>query len=356
MSARVTGWAWQQQVLLQRKAILLWLANRATDAGVCFPSKRELAEQTGLSERMVRYHLAWLASDQDDDGQPKTPLLQIITRPVDSERNTSNVYVLRVPWAEPAEVRAELAELKYVPSAALAGVGGTGATQGGNEGGGCNPLHPVGATGCTQVGATHCTENRSRRNYHRKRTPLPPTGAQQQGSVTGNPDPGAGLSDEQANTEARAHGLVEAFQRGLGAEGLASTPTMQRRDLAIARQLAAAGTTPDQAEAFAQEMTATPGRLAPVDLRAFERERLSWLARRRVGVAGTRHLVDRTGKPPSWLEPAEAPAPTEAPPRRTTPAPTRPAVTQGGLFAGDVLATSLTAALGLAVGAAGGRP
>ena len=78
MSAKVQGWAWDQALLPQRKLLLLWLANRATDAGVCFPSKRELAQQTGLSERMVRYHLTWLASDQDDDGQPKVPLLRII--------------------------------------------------------------------------------------------------------------------------------------------------------------------------------------------------------------------------------------------------------------------------------------
>ena len=37
MSAKVQGWAWDQDVLVQRKAILLWLANRATDNGVCFP-------------------------------------------------------------------------------------------------------------------------------------------------------------------------------------------------------------------------------------------------------------------------------------------------------------------------------
>jgi hypothetical protein len=92
-------------------------------------------------------------------------------------------------------------------------------------------------------------------------------------------------------------------------------------------------------------MASTPGRLAPVDLRAFELERLSWLARRRVGVAGTRRLVDRTGQPPSWLEPVEA-----------SPQHTTPAVTQGGLFAGEVLAAGLRDALRLAVGAAGGHP
>jgi hypothetical protein len=39
MSAKVQGWAWDQDALVQRKAILLWLANRATDSGVCFPGR-----------------------------------------------------------------------------------------------------------------------------------------------------------------------------------------------------------------------------------------------------------------------------------------------------------------------------
>ena len=72
MSAKVQGWAWDQEVLVQRKAILLWLANRATDSGVCFPGLAEIRLKTGLSESMVRRHLHWLASDWDD-GQPKTP-------------------------------------------------------------------------------------------------------------------------------------------------------------------------------------------------------------------------------------------------------------------------------------------
>ena len=125
MSAKVQSRAWEQALLPQRK-LLLWLTNHATDAGACFPPKRELAEQTGLSERMVRYQLAWLASDRDEDGRPEAPL-QIIKWPVGDERSTSsNVYVLRVPWAQPEEVRAELAEISYVPAARLERVSATG--------------------------------------------------------------------------------------------------------------------------------------------------------------------------------------------------------------------------------------
>src|SRR5919108_5502428 len=193
MSTKVQGWAWDQEVLVQRKAILLWLANRATDNGVCFPGLAEIRQKTGLSESMVRRHLHWLASDQDDDGQPKEPLLEIIERPVGGSRHTSNVYVLRVPWAEPAGVRAELAELKYVPAEVLGGVGSTGATQGG----GWHPCQPVGSTGAPQVGGTGATQELLPENLDRD-TPLPPTGEQPQGGAVEDPGPGAGSLDDQA--------------------------------------------------------------------------------------------------------------------------------------------------------------
>src|SRR5438876_1845068 len=159
MSAKVQGWVWELDLAAQPKLILLWLANRATDAGVCFPSKRELGQRTGLSERMVRYHLAALASDRDDRGQPQEPVLRIVERRVACDRNTSNVYVLRVPWASEDVVRSELRELKHIPYEALQGVG---------------------ATGDPQVGDTGCTQNRSPGDYHPEQSPLPPTGEQPQ--------------------------------------------------------------------------------------------------------------------------------------------------------------------------------
>jgi hypothetical protein len=67
----------------------------------------------------------------------------------------------------------------------------------------------------------------------------------------------------------------------LNAEPEAATAAMQRRDLAIARQLIAAGATPSEAEAYARQTAGLAGRLAPVDLRSFERERLSWRAKQR---------------------------------------------------------------------------
>jgi hypothetical protein len=105
VSAREQGWVWELDVPAQPKLILLWLANRATDMGVCFPTKRELSRRTGLSERMVRYHLDCLARDHDEHGRAREPLVSIIQRPVSGGRNTSNVYVLRVPWADSELVR-----------------------------------------------------------------------------------------------------------------------------------------------------------------------------------------------------------------------------------------------------------
>jgi hypothetical protein len=111
--------------------------------------------------------------------------------------------------------------------------------------------------------------------------------------------------------------LVESFYAGLGADTQAVTAAIRRRDLAIARQLVAAGATPDEAQDYARETSAVPGRLAPVDLRSFERERLGRRARRQ---REDRRHVDRTGLPPTWLdgapaEPARAvPLPRAAPP------------------------------------------
>jgi hypothetical protein len=297
MSAKVQGWVWDLDLPAQPKLILLWLANRATDAGVCFPSKRELAGRTGLSERMVRYHLAALASEHDDRGQPHKPVLRIVERRVACDRNTSNVYVIRVPWASQDIVRSELQELRHVPSETLEGLGATGGTQGGGD-----TLHPVGAAGRPQVGDTGCTQTRSPETYHPEQSPLPPAGEQpQQGDWTSTETTThpAGLPQGKPEGET-AEALTEAFYAALGADARAVTGAMRRRDLAIARQLVAAGATAAEAAAYARDASAASGRIAPVDLRSFERERLGWLARRRGKDLSERRVVDRTGQPPSW--------------------------------------------------------
>jgi hypothetical protein len=69
--------------------------------------------------------------------------------------------------------------------------------------------------------------------------------------------------------------LVQALYRGLGVPLEQLTAGILARELAIAQQLVLVGATPAEAEAYARDMASLPGRLAPVDLRSFERERPS---------------------------------------------------------------------------------
>jgi hypothetical protein len=79
------------------------------------------------------------------------------------------------------------------------------------------------------------------------------------------------------------------------------TSALRKRELAIAAQLVAVGSTPAEAGAYAREARAQTGRFAAVDLRAFERERLAWLARRQGVETSLAQRVDRTGEPPGGV-------------------------------------------------------
>jgi hypothetical protein len=83
-----------------------------------------------------------------------------------------------------------------------------------------------------------------------------------------------------------ARQLVDGLYRGLGHHLDDLTAAIRARELAIAEQLVGVGATPAQAEAYAREMSTFGNRLAPINLRSFERERASWLARRRAARAG----------------------------------------------------------------------
>src|SRR5207244_8867381 len=96
-----------------------------------------------------------------------------------------------------------------------------------------------------------------------------------------------------------------------------ATAAIQRRDVAIARQLVAVGATPDEAEAYARETSGLEGRLAPIDLRSFERERPAWLVRHR---RQERRHVDRSGLPPTWMVDASPAVPSVALPPLAAPA------------------------------------
>ena len=194
------------------------------------------------------------------------------------------------------DVQRELEELKHIPMGCLPGVGGADAPHGSRR----RVRAPVGSTGAPQVGGTGDTREPSLPDPDRNTPPIPPVTGQQQPGGCGSGDerddayraaPGVDLEKPPGDN---AGDLVAAFYRGLGADSTALTVTMRRRDLAIARQLVAAGVTPAEAESYARDTCQMAGRIAPIDLRSFERERLGWLARRR-GVDQARgRFVDRT--------------------------------------------------------------
>ncbi|MDQ6674821.1 MAG: helix-turn-helix domain-containing protein [Chloroflexota bacterium] len=356
MSSKVTGWAWDQDLPVQCKCVLLWLAERATENGVCFPGQPEIRQKTGLGESMVRRYLHGLTSDHDDKGVPKQPLIRIIHRPIAGDRNTSNVYVLLVPWAQPADVRRELEELKHVPRTVLREVGVAGAPQGG----GVQPCARVGIAGAPQEGVAGDREEPSLPDRDREIPPMPPEGKQQQQQQQGvlmglRPSDSRLDPTRQLSAADAAQLLASGFYRGLGSNVAGVTEAIRRRDMAIASQLVEAGATPAEGEAYARETSAAAGRIAPVDLRSFERERLGWLARRRGRDLTERRVVDRTGQPPSWqagqgTASQEQPAPAVLePPERAGP---RPALDERNTpgVAGDQLAEKLRTVF------RGGRP
>jgi hypothetical protein len=107
----------------------------------------------------------------------------------------------------------------------------------------------------------------------------------------------AGAAGVTSETELviRADRLVDAFYEGLGVGTGGLTRSILARERSIARQLVAAGATSAEAEGYARDMAGVPNRLAPIDLRSFERERSTWAARHG-RAASSRRYVDRTGQ------------------------------------------------------------
>jgi hypothetical protein len=109
------------------------------------------------------------------------------------------------------------------------------------------------------------------------------------------PRPGA---SNRATATPSEENLLEAFYRGLTGNVAELTPTIRRRELAIARELVAVGATPAEAEAYAREASAQHGRIAAVSMRSFEQERQSWLGRRRRVTAAAAPLRVANGRIP----------------------------------------------------------
>lgn len=114
---------------------------------------------------------------------------------------------------------------------------------------------------------------------------LPDNDGQQRGDAEFlKDDPGAPPSSSAENPthpEQPARALVIALYAGLGLGPEKLTLTMRRREVAIARELLESGATCSEAKRWARESAENLTRRAPIDMRAFERERAGWLAQRR---------------------------------------------------------------------------
>lgn len=85
MSFHVLPWAWAQDLPMGGKLLLVKLADQANDDGECWPSKRKLIEDTGLSSTTVKRWLRQLAEDG---------LISRSDRRDASGRSRSNLYTL----------------------------------------------------------------------------------------------------------------------------------------------------------------------------------------------------------------------------------------------------------------------
>jgi hypothetical protein len=93
MSAQATAWAWDQELPPARKFVLLALANRADEVGVCWPSARDLGHLCGLSRSQVWRHV---------DAMKNDGLLRVANR-FEGGRQTSNIFVLSLPGLTDAQ-------------------------------------------------------------------------------------------------------------------------------------------------------------------------------------------------------------------------------------------------------------
>ena len=267
MSIRVMDRVWEHsQQSSGALLVLLAIADFADDEGVAFPSVGTLARKARLSERQVQRVIGELVAAEELEVTPG--------------KGRAGSHLYRVTSGSPQhKVRGD----------------------------NMSPRHRrrEGVTICHRPGVTPASPKPSYREPSLTVTPLPPASTapeeQQQGgriksTETTCPSPPAPGSVHNDDTAARA--LSEALYRGLGTALDQLTPALRRRELAIARQLVDIGATPAEAEAYARDARSHAGRIAAVDVRSYERERVSWNARRQAERQATVHRVDRTGEPP----------------------------------------------------------
>lgn len=89
MSVHITSWAWKQKVKdAGAKLVLLKLADSANDEGICWPSKRLLAEECEMSKRTIRYKIEALT---------KAGFIGIEERLRENRSTSSNLYRILAP-------------------------------------------------------------------------------------------------------------------------------------------------------------------------------------------------------------------------------------------------------------------
>jgi len=270
MSIRVMDRVWEHsQQSSGALLVLLAISDFADDDGIAFPSIRTLARKARLSERQVQRVIAELVAAQE------------LTITPGQGRAGSHLYRVTVD-SRRQEVTGETGD-KLAP----------------------RHRRREGVTYCHRQGVTPVSPKPSYREPSLTVTPLPPSSStappeQQQGgpieatetTCPSRPAPGSVHDGDTART------LAEALYRGLNTDLDQLTPALRRRELAIARQLVDVGATPSEAEAYACDARSHAGRIAAVDVRSYERERLSWIARRQAERQTAVHRVDRTGEPP----------------------------------------------------------
>lgn len=70
MGVKASSWAWEQSVTGNTKLVLLALADFADDDGICWPSRKRIAEKCGVSLRAITRQLAHLESLWLIESQP----------------------------------------------------------------------------------------------------------------------------------------------------------------------------------------------------------------------------------------------------------------------------------------------
>jgi hypothetical protein len=88
MSSRALAWAWMQEIKYQMKFILIALADRADEFGICWPGLKWIHAKTGMSIGAVQSNIRKLA---------EAGLLEVTNRKRNDGSLTSNLYRLCIP-------------------------------------------------------------------------------------------------------------------------------------------------------------------------------------------------------------------------------------------------------------------